>query len=61
MAREVDGVVRRIEQQRSEDEDLSRLRDFLTTMRDLGFAPKKPYDLPPLDTIGRTAFRNSSR
>lgn len=38
------------------DTDLARLSRFYEHMKQLGMVVKKEYDLPPLDTIGRTAY-----
>ena len=39
------------------NEQFVRLRDFLKDMQDRGLVVKKGYDLPLVDTIGRTAYR----
>jgi len=41
---------------RATDPEFARLRDFYFEMQRLGLLVKKAYDLPPLDTIGRTTF-----
>lgn len=35
-------------------EELSRLQEFLQKMMDAGVAKKQQYDIPQLDTIGRS-------
>ena len=37
-------------------EELHRLRSFYDRMKRAGIATTREYDLPQLDTIGRTAF-----
>lgn len=38
--------------------EFERLRSFYDRMKREGVATTRPYDLPPLDTIGRSAVRN---
>jgi hypothetical protein len=38
------------------DKELERLREFLVDMQRKGLVIKKEYDLPSLDTIGKTAY-----
>ena len=37
--------------------DLKKFAEFYEQMRQAGVVLKKPYDLPPLDTIGREFYR----
>jgi hypothetical protein len=46
------------------ENELSRLRDFYDKMSDEGLTAKKHYDIPLIDTVGRTIYRgpyNTSR
>jgi hypothetical protein len=54
-------VLRRFEQESANDRDFIRLRDFYAEMVRKGLLIKKPYDLPLVDTIGRTAFQSDSQ
>jgi hypothetical protein len=54
----VDRTLREGERDRAADEQFVRLREFLADMHRKGLVIKKEYDLPPIDTIGRTAYRN---
>jgi hypothetical protein len=45
------------ERQRVADQQFARLREFLVDMQRKGLVIKKEYDLPSLDTIGKTAYR----
>ncbi len=56
----VDRAIRQFERERATDEQFVRLREFMLEMQRRGLVIKKEYDLPPLDTIGRTAFRTDS-
>lgn len=38
------------------DTKFQELQAFYQEMRSTGVAIKRPYDIPPLDTIGRTVF-----
>jgi hypothetical protein len=58
MAREVEEALRGAEQERLGDAEFVRLRDFLREMQSRGMIVRKEYDLPPLDTIGKTAFHS---
>ena len=42
------------------DEALQQLREFYDEMKRTGIAQTQRYDLPPVDTIGRTAYRRRS-
>ena len=35
---------------------IKRLSDFSQRMKDRGLVNKKKYSLPPMDTVGRTAY-----
>lgn len=56
----VDRAIREFERERANDAQFVRLREFMLEMQRRGLVIKKEYDLPPLDTIGRTAFRTDS-
>lgn len=53
----VDDTIHEPERERTPSHDLAKLRAFLLEMERQGLVIKKGYDLPPLDTIGKTAFR----
>ncbi len=40
--------------------DFQKLNDFYEEMKKEGVALKKEYDLPPMDTIGRSLYREVS-
>ena len=42
---------------RSDRDRLKRLSDVSDRMKDRGLASKKKYSLPPMDTVGRTAYK----
>lgn len=48
------------QKQKSGDERLKKLRDFYEEMKRAGIAQAHQYDLPPIDTIGSTAYRRDS-
>jgi len=52
-------ALRKFQEQVAADQDFARLRDFYLEMDRKGFLIKKEYNLPPLDTIGRTAYQAS--
>lgn len=56
VANEVARVVREMEGQRAGTEVFERLREFRDRMLREGLLGTKPYDLPPVDTIGRRAY-----
>lgn len=56
----VERSIREFERERANDAQFVRLREFMLEMQRRGLVIKKEYDLPPLDTIGRTAFRTDS-
>ena len=56
LAGEVEKQIQRGAEERGADPQFVRLRDFLAVMRSQGLLVRKEYDLPPIDTIGRTAF-----
>ncbi|MCA1789634.1 MAG: hypothetical protein LC667_07195 [Thioalkalivibrio sp.] len=58
---EVAKTVEEVAKLRSADEGLKRLRDFYDEMKRLGIAQTREYDLPPIDTIGTTAYRRDSQ
>lgn len=51
-------ALRRFEKEAAVDADFIRLRDFYLEMSRRGLLIKKEYDLPLVDTIGRTAFQS---
>ena len=51
-------ALRRFEREAAHDRDFIRLRDFYADMARKGLLVQKPYDLPLVDTIGRTAFQS---
>jgi hypothetical protein len=51
-------ALRRFEEEAAVDSDFVRLRDFYLEMSRRGLLIKKEYDLPLVDTIGRTAFQS---
>ena len=42
---------------RSDQDRLKRLSDFSERMKNRGLVSKKKYSLPPMDTVGRTAYK----
>jgi hypothetical protein len=56
LAGEVEKQLQRGAEERSADKQFVQLRDFLAMMKSQGLLVRKEYDLPPIDTIGRTAF-----
>ena len=42
---------------RSDRDRIRRLTDFSERMKERGLVTKKKYSLPPMDTVGRTAYR----
>lgn len=44
---------------RADRNRIKRLSDFSARMNDRGLASKKKYSLPPMDTVGRTAYKDS--
>lgn len=54
-------ALRRFEQEAANDRDFIRLRDFYVDMANRGLLVKKRYDLPLVDTIGRTAFQSDPK
>lgn len=41
----------------AEHPDFKKLAEFYEQMRQAGVALKKPYDFPPLDTVGREFYK----
>lgn len=41
----------------AEHPDFKKLAEFYEQMRQAGVVLKKPYDLPPLDTVGREFYK----
>jgi hypothetical protein len=42
---------------RGEDTQLQQLLEFYREMQRVGVVVKRAYDIPPIYTVGRTAFR----
>ena len=42
---------------RADRDRIRRLTDFSRRMRERGLAHKKKYSFPPMDTVGRTAYK----
>jgi hypothetical protein len=53
---EVKEAIYAFEQTRVSDQEFLRLRAFYEEMKRRGIAVKKPYDIAPLDTIGRSFY-----
>jgi hypothetical protein len=49
------------EQDRDRDPSFQRLRDFYETMKRKGLVIKQEYNLPAVDSIGRTLFLMSQQ
>jgi len=58
---QVEAAIREVELARRGDKTLQSLREFRDRMREAGLLVAKPYDLPLVDTIGRTAHSSESR
>jgi len=56
LAEELTTVLREMKSQRVGTEAFERLREFRDRMLREGLLVTKPYDLPPVDTIGRRAY-----
>lgn len=56
VAEELQAILRELESQRAGTEAFERLREFRDRMLREGLLVTKPYDLPPVDTIGRLAY-----
>jgi hypothetical protein len=56
VAEEVQSILRDMEKERRGTEAFERLREFRERMLCEGLLVAKPYDLPPVDTIGRRAY-----
>ena len=54
-------ALRRFEEGADENPDFVRLRAFYLEMASKGLLVRKPYDLPLVDTIGRTAYESQSK
>ena len=46
---------------RHNDSNLQNLKEFYERMRREGIATKRDYDLPSMDTVGKSICRTSSR
>ncbi len=44
---------------RADRDRIRRLTDFSERMKARGLVSKKKYSLPPMDTVGRTAYREN--
>jgi len=42
---------------RADRDRIRRLTEFSRRMKERGLASKKKYSLPPMDTVGRTAYK----
>jgi hypothetical protein len=58
---ELQEALRRFETESANDQDFARLRDFYLEMGKKGLLLKKEYDLPLIDTIGRTVYLNEPK
>ena len=58
---EVGNALSEFEQNAPDPEELERLRAFFEEMKRAGLVRQRGYDLPPLDTIGKTAHRIQRR
>ena len=56
IADDVTRLLPEVERQRAETVAFERLREFRDRMLREGLLVTKPYDLPPVDTIGRLAY-----
>jgi hypothetical protein len=54
-------ALRRFEEEVGDDPEFIRLRDFYVEMASKGLLVHKPYDLPLVDTIGRTAYQSEPK
>ena len=53
---ELTDEVARVSAVRTGDDELARLTEFYDRMKSLGLVRKREYDLPLIDTIGRSLF-----
>jgi hypothetical protein len=58
---EVTDTIEDFNRRAATDESYQRLREFYDEMKRSGVALSQTYDLPPVDTIGTTAYRNRSQ
>lgn len=54
MTTQVEAAIEKFAQAPKHPEELLRLREFYDRMKGLGLAKKQEYDLPLIDTIGRS-------
>jgi hypothetical protein len=57
----VEAALSELERERDADPQFLRVRDLIRDMRERGLLRKREYDIPLIDTIGRTAFRTGDR
>ena len=48
------------EEERTNNSDFQKLRDFYETMKKEGIATNQGYKLPPIDTIGRRLYAETA-
>ncbi len=53
---ELTDEVQRVYAVRTGDDELARLTEFYDRMKSLGLVRKREYDLPLIDTIGRSLY-----
>lgn len=58
---EVETALKEFERTAGADPNLLQLREFYERMKTLGIAQTQEYGLPPIDTVGVTAFRENVR
>jgi hypothetical protein len=57
---ELERALREIDEQRRNDAELARQRQYVEDARRHGLLRKRSYDIPPIDTVGRTGFRSGT-
>jgi hypothetical protein len=60
LVEEVEKEIALISAARAEADDFIRLSAFYDEMKRLGMNKKHEYDLPLIDTVGRTLYRGSA-
>jgi hypothetical protein len=55
---EITKTVEDLRRARANDEALQQLSDFYDEMKRSGIAQSHGYNLPPVDTVGNTAYRH---
>jgi hypothetical protein len=56
---ELEEALKKFQKLKDSDVEFARLRQFYLEMMKQGMLVKKEYDIPPIDTIGRSAYRKS--